>query len=72
MDPGWPICAEVEEFLDQYGVKYEEIDVTQNDAAFQEIVKITHLNVVPQTYIDGDIVVGFDEAKLKEELGITN
>jgi glutaredoxin len=69
--PGWQYCAKVREFLDQHGVKYQEIDVTQNPEAFQKIINITHLNGVPQTDIDGSIVVGYDVAKLSQKLGIT-
>jgi glutaredoxin len=53
-------------------VKYQEIDVTQNPEAFQKIVNITHQNGVPQTDIDGTIVVGYNVDLLSQKLGITN
>ncbi len=72
ISPTWGWCTKVEEFLDRNGVKYEKIDVTQNPDAFREVLNITHQNVVPQTYIDGTVVVGYDEAQLKAKLGITD
>ena len=65
-------CGQVLEFLDKNGVKYDVIDVTKNPSAFSEVLDITHLNTVPQTYIDGTVVIGFDEAQLKEKLVITD
>jgi glutaredoxin-related protein len=53
-------------------VKYQEIDVIQNPETFQKIVNITHLNGVPQTDIDGSIVVGYDVTQLSQKLGISN
>jgi glutaredoxin len=53
-------------------VEYQEIDVSKDSQAFQQIVNITHQNVVPQTDIDGTIVIGYDEAGLSQQLGIAN
>jgi glutaredoxin-like YruB-family protein len=59
-----PYCNAVKEYLDGKGVKYDEVDVSQDQAAAQELVARTGQQGVPQTDIDGEFVVGFDVPKL--------
>ena len=65
-----PWCTKVKSFLTGNGIKYEEVDVGADKAARDEMVKKSGQMGVPVTEIDGDLIVGFQEAVLKEKLGI--
>ncbi len=67
----WPWCAKVKQWLDEKGVKYQELNVGEDKAARDEMVNKTHQMVVPTILIDGEVVVGFNEKVLKEKLGIS-
>jgi len=56
--------------LDSNKVPYKEVDVAQDKAGREEMVRKSGRMVVPVIEIDGQIVVGFDQAKLKEKLGL--
>jgi glutaredoxin 3 len=58
----------VKEFLSQRGVDFEERDVSRDRAFAQELVKSSGQMGVPVTIIDGQVVVGFDRARLEEVL----
>ena len=57
-------------FLDTNNVTYQDLDVSADKAARDEMIEKSGQMVVPQIYIDGEIVVGFDQAVLKEKLGL--
>jgi glutaredoxin len=57
-------------FLEQHSIAYQDIDVATDSAAREEMVRKTGQMAVPVIEIDGDIIVGYDEAKLKEKLGL--
>jgi glutaredoxin len=57
-------------FLDQNNITYQDVDVTKDSAAREELVKKTGQMAVPVIEIDGDFTVGFNEAQLKEKLGL--
>jgi len=57
-------------FLEQHSIAYQDIDVATDSAAREEMVRKTGQIAVPVIEIDGDIIVGYDEAKLKEKLGL--
>jgi len=58
----------VKEFLSQRGIDFEERDVSRDRAFAQELVKSSGQMWVPVTIINGQVVVGFDRAKLEEVL----
>lgn len=51
----------------QKGIAYVEKDITQDEAAFNELTGMGFYST-PVTLIDGEAVVGFDRAKLEEKL----
>jgi glutaredoxin 3 len=57
----------VKEFLSQKKVEFTERDVTTDVAAMSELEKIGALTT-PVTLIDGEVVVGFDQARLDKLL----
>jgi glutaredoxin len=57
-------------FLKEHSIAYQELDVGTDREARDEMVRKSGQMAVPVIEIDGDILVGFDEGKLKEKLGL--
>jgi glutaredoxin-like YruB-family protein len=68
--PTCPHCKRLKQFLEERGVSFQSIDVASDKAARDEMVKKTGQMSVPVTVVDGKIVVGFDEDRIKEALGL--
>lgn len=63
-------CSATKAYLRQHNIQFREIDVTRDPNAAAELVRRSGQRGVPQTDIDGTIVVGFDKPKLNRLLGI--
>lgn len=63
-----PWCDQVKDFLREKGVKFEEIDVGTDQKAAQEMIQKSGQMGVPQIEINGEIIVGFDQAKIEKAL----
>jgi glutaredoxin 3 len=57
-------------FLDEHKIAYQDVDVATDSAAREEMVKKTGQMGVPVIEIDGEFTIGFNEALLKEKLGL--
>jgi glutaredoxin len=57
-------------FLDEHNIAYQDVDVATDSAAREEMVKKTGQMAVPVIEIDGEFTIGFNEALLKEKLGL--
>ena len=57
------------EFLSQKGVAFEERDVSKDLTALEELQK-RRLMTTPVILINDQVVVGFDQKKLEELLGL--
>jgi glutaredoxin-like YruB-family protein len=68
--PACPHCKLAKAFFDANNVKYEDIDVSKNPEAVEEMKEKSGQMGTPVIDIDGQIVVGFDEPKLRELLKI--
>jgi glutaredoxin 3 len=60
----------VKSFLTDSKITFKEINVAEDKAALEEMLRKSGRMVVPQIEIDGEILVGFDKAKLKQTLGL--
>lgn len=56
-----PYCVMAKRLLDSKGAKYTEINVEQNPALREEMIKKTNRRTVPQIFIGDLHVGGFDE-----------
>jgi len=56
------------DFFKANNIDYTEHDVSSDQAKAQEMIDKSGQMAVPVIDIDGEIVVGFDEAKLKQLL----
>ena len=68
--PTCPYCIRAKQFLKENTINYTDIDVSSNQDATQEMVKLTGQMGVPVIDIDGEFIVGFDKEKIKKALGI--
>ncbi|MFP4027908.1 MAG: glutaredoxin domain-containing protein [Candidatus Brocadiia bacterium] len=68
--PGCPACGTLKTYLREHDISYREIDISRNQKAAQQIARRSGKMAVPQTDINGHLVVGFDRAKLNRLLGI--
>jgi glutaredoxin-like YruB-family protein len=63
-------CTTIKKHLDHHGIKYRDIDVSKDTKAAEEMVKKSGQQGVPQTDINGQMIVGFDKVKINSLLGI--
>ena len=68
--PVCPYCVTLKEFLKMNNIEFEEIDVSKDEKAKEELVKKTGRMEVPVIEIEGEIVVGFDKEKICKLLKI--
>lgn len=68
--PRCPYCVMAKDFLRQNNIAFEDIDVSQNEQAAQEMINKSGQMGVPQLDIDGKIIVGFDKSAIKQTLGL--
>ena len=61
-------CHQAKDFLDENGVEYIDIDVGSDEQAYEHMKKISGQQYVPVIDIDGELIIGFDEKKLREAL----
>ena len=66
-----PFCVKVKQFLEANNIEFENIDVSVDQAKAQEMVDKTGQMGVPVVDIDGEIIIGFDKAKIEQALDIT-
>ncbi len=63
-------CNTIKRHLQENGILYREIDVSRDQKAAEEMVKRSGQQGVPQTDINGQIIVGFDKTRINTLLGI--
>jgi len=68
--PTCPYCNQAKEFFDENKIKYTEIDVSEDEKAAEEMKEKSGQIGVPTIDIDGKIIVGFEEDKIKEALNL--
>ena len=66
--PTCTYCHAAKDFFTANGVEYTELDVAADLTARSEMVTKSGQMGVPVIDIEGTIVVGFDEARIKEAL----
>lgn len=63
-----PYCKLTKDFLTEKGVAFTEIDVAEDPAAANEMVKKSGQMGVPVIEINSDIIVGWNKNALEEAL----
>jgi glutaredoxin 3 len=68
--PSCQYCNMTKEFFAKHNVEFTNHDVSQDQAARESMIEKSGQMGVPVIEIGEDIVVGFDEEKLTELLGL--
>ena len=68
--PTCPWCMRVKQFLKDNNILFEDLDVSQNQPAAEEMIQKSGQMGVPVLDIDGNIIVGFEKEKIKVVLGL--
>ncbi len=66
--PACSACHKTEQFLLAKGLKYRMLDVSADHEALVMLLRITGQPVVPAVVAYGEVMVGFDPARLEEML----
>lgn len=62
--PSCPWCARTKHYLQTLKVPFKDIDVSRDQVAAAEMVRKTGQDGVPQIWIDGRPIVGFNKNKI--------
>jgi glutaredoxin-like YruB-family protein len=68
--PTCPFCIRAKQFLKDNNVAFEDMDVSVNQAAAEEMIRKSGQMGVPVLDIDGELIVGFDKEKIKQALAL--
>ncbi|GAB1402849.1 MAG: thioredoxin family protein [Lentimicrobiaceae bacterium] len=68
--PTCPWCTTLKNYLRQHKVPFTDINVAADPNMAQELVRKSGHTGVPQTEINGQMIVGFDKARLNSILNI--
>ena len=66
--PTWPYCKRAEEYLSRKGVSFVNYDVSVDRDKAREMIQKSGQMGVPVITIDGEVVVGFNQAVLDKLL----
>jgi glutaredoxin 3 len=62
--PGCPWCAEAEGYLNEHGIAYGKADVNADQAAFDEMKRLSGQTKTPTMRWDGEILADFGVEEL--------
>lgn len=68
--PSCPFCVALKNFLKDQNIEFEDIDVSENEPAQKEMIEKSGQMGVPVIEIDGQIITGFDQEKIKKLLNL--
>lgn len=66
--PTCPYCKKAKAYLDEKGIKYQNVDISENPGAVEEMVSLSGQMGVPVIIIDDNVIVGFDREALDNAL----
>ena len=65
-----PYCSMLKDFLKEKNIKFENINVSDDQDAAEEMIEKSGQMGVPVIEVGGEIIVGFDKEKIKEALNL--
>lgn len=68
--PTCPWCSRLKSYLREQQIAFKDVDVSRDAIAAQEMVRRSGQMGVPQAWIDGQVVVGFDRKRVDTLLGL--
>ena len=67
--PTCPWCAKAKQFLENHNIPYRNVDVTDDEAGREEMVRLSGQMGVPVIRAGEEVVVGFDLERLQKLVG---
>lgn len=64
-----PYCDRAKSFLDEKGLKYEVVDLTNNIAELEALKTKTGWKTVPMIFINNELIGGYTDLKNLDEEG---
>jgi glutaredoxin len=64
-----PWCHKAIHWLDEHGIEYETLDVITNEAAFDEMVRLSGQDLAPVIEVDGKVLADFGPEQLADFWG---
>ncbi len=64
-------CKSLKEYFTEKNIKFQEIDVAENEKELEKMVAISGQMGVPVVDLDGEVVIGFDRARIDQILKLT-
>lgn len=68
--PTCHFCHAAKEFFKEHNIAFTDFNVGEDAAKRYEMVQKSGQMSVPVIFIDSDMVIGFDESKLRSLLGV--
>jgi glutaredoxin-like YruB-family protein len=68
--PTCPWCLRAKQFLKENNIPFEDMDVSSDQQAGEEMIRKSGQMGVPVLDIEGEIIIGFDKDRIKQALGI--
>jgi glutaredoxin-like YruB-family protein len=65
-----PWCHKAKDWLKENNIEFEDINVGEDQEAAKEMAEKSGQRGVPVIMVDDEIIIGFNEEKLKELLGL--
>ena len=65
-----PYCVRAKQFLKENNITFQDIDVSSDQAAADDMIRKSGQMGVPVLDIDGQIIVGFDKERIQQTLGL--
>ncbi len=63
-------CRTLKDYLRNHNIRFRDVDVSKDEKAAAEMVKRSGQQGVPQSIIDGQVIVGFDRNRIDRLLNI--
>jgi GrxC family glutaredoxin len=67
--PSCPFCVRAKRLLEARGISFDEIDVAADDTLRAQVMERTGRRTVPQIFIDGRSIGGFEELAALDAAG---
>ncbi len=61
---GW--CHKAERWLKERGVQYEQVDVIADEAAYDEMIRLSGQELTPVLEVDGQVLADFGPEQLAD------
>ncbi|HNT74526.1 MAG TPA: glutaredoxin domain-containing protein [Anaerolineae bacterium] len=68
--PTCPHCRHAKQYLKSRGIHFTDVDISRDERAARDMVRISGQQGVPVIQINGRPVIGFDRAQIDRLLGL--